>query len=739
MSIDNNFTITNYDEAVTIIKENSNINFWNVIGEPGTGKSTTFLFYLISRGYKVFCTMPTKMSVYSASEYLRSDNFITSREDLKESIGTAVDSIKSYNNVLLSQIMEFFGYSNSDDFIDTKLVYCTNGHFRKVMKNIFLYLKSNTASRMDFCDFIVLDEYHMNTQDQFMIMMYWSILKTYFKKVPKLILMSATGEISKNTITYTGFSQKIKRQISYLDDFKDEDIFNLDDSYIEKITKSPDSVVKYMPDIISNMCTFIYSVYKSKNLKPKATILVFLPGISTMNKIQDKLELYLTRNDKVKSFEIFKAHSSMSNTYLKEILKEQKTQFKIVLSTTICETSLTIKGVNVVISSMYKRDLFEGDEGTTILKTVKISKKSAIQQAGRTGRDMSGIVLRLVKNEKVFNKTFIEDDIKQMDRLPILKEVLEVQSTNLDSGLFFNSLKDTYKISRANAELLRLKCLVFDEVYKITECGDVVSMIPLSIRSSIIIYNGFVRAKNDKNRTYNIYPDIVMAVALDFYQSIFVDQTSKKSSYPLLPILYPYVKLHSLYQKIKPHKNKILSFCKEENLVYDSFLESISRMNEIYNYVDFLNEKVGFEINKELSMFTPALMLKRLLKYSNEIFPLMTHVEKNIFVNERTKYILDSKFVLDNYDTLNHQEELEFYSLSSYRRPDSRKNDPLFSKIYIPTTYRDMTRREENEFFNYLEDEEQEDEEQEEEENPDNTEEQDEFDNMEKLLMLDVH
>lgn len=734
MSNDNNFEINNYEEAVTIMETNKDIKSWNLVGEPGTGKSTKFLFYLAARGKTVFCAMPTKMGIYSASEYLQSDKFVTSKTDVKESIGTAVDSKKNYNNVMLAQIMEYFGFLNDEDLIDTKLVYCINGHFRKVMKYIFLYLKDNRLSSAKFCDYIVLDEYHLNTQDQFMIMMYWSILRNYIRDVPKLILMSATGESNKNTIRYVQNFTGVSRKIAYLEDFEDE----LDHLNINKINQTINSVTKSMPHIIDMMCSFIAKVFKQKKLKLECTMLVFLPGLSTMKKVQNDLELFLDRNDDVKEYEIYTAHSTMSNEYLKEILKKQKKEFKIVLSTTICETSLTIEGVNVVISSMYKRDLFEGDEGTTILKTVKISKKSAIQQAGRTGRDKPGVVLRLMKNEREFRDKLIEDDSKQMDRLPILKEVLEVISTNLDTGLFFSSLKDQTKVTRAKEELLRLKCLEYNEVYRITDCGRIVSLIPLSIRSSIIIYKGFERAKTSKHRNYNIYPDIVLAVALDFYQAILSPNDNKTSTYPLSVILYPYVKLHHIYNRIKPRSKDIERFCSKENLAVDAFTESLSRMKEIYNYIEVLDEEAGFQINREISDFYPSLVFKRLLAYAEEIFPKLTQDMRDVFVCEGTKYCLDSKLVEDNFDILKYQDEVEFYSLSSYRRPDSRRNDPIYSKIYIPTQYRDMTEKESKSFFDYVKDEDEEDEEEEPQENGEQAEEDDDSIDIEALLLSEV-
>lgn len=69
---------------------------------------------------------------------------------------------------------------------------------------------------------------------------------------------------------------------------------------------------------------------------------------------------------------------------------------KIVLATSIAETSITIDGVRVVIDSGLQRlPVFEPSTGMTRLETVKVSRASADQRAGRAGRTEPGIAVRL--------------------------------------------------------------------------------------------------------------------------------------------------------------------------------------------------------------------------------------------------------------------------------------------------------------------------------------------------------
>lgn len=71
-------------------------------------------------------------------------------------------------------------------------------------------------------------------------------------------------------------------------------------------------------------------------------------------------------------------------------------QRKIVLATSIAETSITIDGVRIVIDSGLQRlPVFEPATGITRLETVRVSRASADQRAGRAGRTEPGIAVRL--------------------------------------------------------------------------------------------------------------------------------------------------------------------------------------------------------------------------------------------------------------------------------------------------------------------------------------------------------
>ncbi|MBY5408854.1 ATP-dependent helicase HrpB [Rhizobium leguminosarum] len=122
------------------------------------------------------------------------------------------------------------------------------------------------------------------------------------------------------------------------------------------------------------------------------SILAFLPGQAEITRTVERLHGR------------FGAETLIAPLYGNLSLKEQDAAIrpasqgtrKIVLATSIAETSITIDGVRIVIDSGLQRlPVFEASTGITRLETVRVSRASADQRAGRAGRTEPGIAVRL--------------------------------------------------------------------------------------------------------------------------------------------------------------------------------------------------------------------------------------------------------------------------------------------------------------------------------------------------------
>jgi ATP-dependent helicase HrpB len=120
-------------------------------------------------------------------------------------------------------------------------------------------------------------------------------------------------------------------------------------------------------------------------------VLVFLPGAAEIRRAQEACEELARTFD----FELAALHGDLPPAEQDRAVTRGPKR-KIVLSTNIAETSLTLEGVAAVVDSGLVRVAGHSPwSGLATLNTAKISRASAVQRAGRAGRVREGHALRL--------------------------------------------------------------------------------------------------------------------------------------------------------------------------------------------------------------------------------------------------------------------------------------------------------------------------------------------------------
>lgn len=123
-------------------------------------------------------------------------------------------------------------------------------------------------------------------------------------------------------------------------------------------------------------------------------ILVFLPGAAQIRAMDTMLESVKKGDEPIDIYPLFGNLSPEGQAAA--IAPSKKGRRKIVLSTPIAETSLTIQGVTVVVDSgLANVPKYSPGRGLTRLETLPISKASADQRRGRAGRVSPGVCYRL--------------------------------------------------------------------------------------------------------------------------------------------------------------------------------------------------------------------------------------------------------------------------------------------------------------------------------------------------------
>jgi ATP-dependent helicase HrpB len=133
---------------------------------------------------------------------------------------------------------------------------------------------------------------------------------------------------------------------------------------------------------------------------------------------------------------------------------------KVVVSTNVAETSLTIDGVRVVIDSGLARIArFDPYRGINTLLVEKISRASADQRAGRAGRTAPGVCLRLWTEREHMDRT--AQELPEIKRLDLAEVVLTLKASGVEDIAGFRWLEppDARALERAQALLTDLGAL----------------------------------------------------------------------------------------------------------------------------------------------------------------------------------------------------------------------------------------------------------------------------------------
>ena len=120
-------------------------------------------------------------------------------------------------------------------------------------------------------------------------------------------------------------------------------------------------------------------------------VLAFLPGVG---EIRRALAALMARHPEVSVLPLYGDLSLEAQQ--RAILPGPDGRRRVILATSIAETSLTIAGVRVVIDSGWtRRQSFDPGTGLSRLVTVRVTHDASVQRAGRAGRTAPGVALRL--------------------------------------------------------------------------------------------------------------------------------------------------------------------------------------------------------------------------------------------------------------------------------------------------------------------------------------------------------
>lgn len=208
------------------------------------------------------------------------------------------------------------------------------------------------------------------------------------------------------------------------------------------------------------------------------SVLVFLPGQGEIRRTAEMLAERVRRTD-VRIAPLYGALDPAEQD--RAISPAPPGVRKVVLATSIAETSLTIEGVRVVIDSGVARvPRFDPASGLTRLATVRVSRAAADQRRGRAGRTEPGVAYRLWDEaETRALPAFADPEILDADLSGLALDLARWGAKDA-SDLAFLDPPPSAAFNEARSLLRRLEALTEDGV--LTAHGEALSEFPLAPR-----------------------------------------------------------------------------------------------------------------------------------------------------------------------------------------------------------------------------------------------------------------
>ncbi|CAG9865213.1 unnamed protein product [Phyllotreta striolata] len=227
---------------------------------------------------------------------------------------------------------------------------------------------------------------------------------------------------------------------------------------------TPDYFIDY--DLIVTLVSFIHA-----NSDSDASILIFLPGYDEIMLCSDRL---MRSSLDPASFKVFYLHSSINMKEQSNVFKKLNNLRKVILSTNIAETSVTIADVVFVIDvGKVKEKCFDSYNKVSSLQTRWVSQACANQRKGRAGRTRAGVCFRLYSKQRFehMDKERIPEILRvSLEELCLHTKILAPKDMNIHN--FLSLAPDPPSASSIKVAIENLQFLgALDEEEDLTRLG----------------------------------------------------------------------------------------------------------------------------------------------------------------------------------------------------------------------------------------------------------------------------
>jgi ATP-dependent helicase HrpB len=219
-------------------------------------------------------------------------------------------------------------------------------------------------------------------------------------------------------------------------------------------------------------------------LDGKGDVLVFLPGVGEIRRTARQLEPLVQRE----GLELFQLYGDLPAEEQDRVLQPRERR-KLILSTNVAETSVTIEGIGTVVDTGLAKVLrFDPQIGLDRLQLEPISKSSEDQRAGRAGRTRDGYCLRLWNLG--WGGHGRERDEPEIRRIDLAGAVLQLKNWGEHAVLDFPWFDAPRPEAVEQAEELLKRLDALDENGNVTQLGRLMVRLPLHPRLARLLIEG---------------------------------------------------------------------------------------------------------------------------------------------------------------------------------------------------------------------------------------------------------
>lgn len=367
-----------------ILSSLDQVDFLIIKSTPGSGKTTRVPLFLSEKYQKkIYVLEPRKLAAKLASHYVAKSK--------GENPGESVGHIFKYERMASEK---------------TQIVFLTEGTFLRILAS---------DPSLNECDVVILDEFHERHYYTDVALSFLLKVKETNKNL-KIIIMSATINLDE----LDGFLKNRSKTI--------------------ELNETKHSLqIKHLPnDTLVLKDTLERKVYHAltDNIGREGHVLVFLPGMYEIRKCEEMIK-------RSYDLEVIILHGEVAGIAIDESFGHLGNK-KIILSTNIAESSVTIPGVRTVIDSgLHKINKLNPVTRLSSVELRKISQSSAIQRANRASREADGLALRLYSEFDYQNReAFDTPEINRTDLSELIVTAADIFETSIEKFDFVTSLKE---------------------------------------------------------------------------------------------------------------------------------------------------------------------------------------------------------------------------------------------------------------------------------------------------------